>query len=345
MDKIDPHSGAASLPTRRLGVNGPVVTALGLGCMRLEDSAAHRAESIATIQEALDCGISFLNTGDFYGMGQSEMLIREVIRGRRDKVFISVKYGGQRDPSGNVLGFDASYNATLTSLAYSLRRLGTDHIDLYQPARIFSHTPLEETMGALAEAVRRGYIRYIGLSEVGPKTIRRAAAIHPILMVEAEYSIIAREIEANVIPAARAAGAGVVAYAVLAAGLLSGHAQAAAVGTGTNLEGVQGTGPRFEEENFQKNMVLVERLKKIAAELQITSTQLAIAWVLAQGNDILPLVGATSPAILREAIGALEIKLDAAVLAEIAAACPVDAVAGDYFSGPGREQIVAERRQ
>ena len=324
-----------TIPTRRLGANAPLMPAIGLGCMRMSDIPQQRTECIATIRAALDSGISFLDTGDFYGMGHNEMLIGEAIRGRREQAFISVKYGGLRDPAGAFLGFNADYNATMSFLAYSLQRLGTDYIDLYQPARIYPHVPFDETMRALTEAVRRGYVRYIGLSEVGPETIRRATAVHPIVAIEAEYSLMDREIESSVIPAARAAGAGVVAYGVLTAGLLGGR-----MGPDT-----KGDGPRFDGENLRKNLALVERVKVVASDLGASPAQLAIAWVLARGNDILPLIGARSRSRLEEALGALELKLGPTEMAAIDEACPPGELVGDYYGGPVREHIVAERRQ
>lgn len=322
-----------SMPQAQFRGSGLTLPAVGLGCMRMQDNDTARGEAVAAIHAALDGGIRLLNTGDFYGMGESELVVREAIKGRRDQAFISVKYGGRRDPAGNHIGFDVGYEATLSSLAYSLRRMGTDYIDLYEPARIFPNVPLEETMGALQEAVKRGYIRHIGLSEVGPATIARAAAIHPITAVEAEYSIVDRDIEANVFPAARKAGAGVVAYAVLGGGLLSGKA------------GLEGRGPRFEPGNIEGNQAIISRLHEIAQDSGLTVPQLALAWILSRGDDIVALVGATRVVSVEEALHAASVTLSEATLAAIEEACPPGAIAGDYYGGAGHQQIMAERAQ
>ncbi|MGD9544429.1 MAG: aldo/keto reductase, partial [Methylocystis sp.] len=216
---------------RKLGANGPVVSAIGLGCMGMSDlyGASDRAESVATIHAALDAGVTLLDTGDFYGMGDNEMLIAEALRGRpRDAVFLSVKFGAQRDPRGNWIGFDGRPSAVKTSLAYSLKRLGVDYLDIYRPARRDPNVPIEETVGAMADMIKAGYVRYIGLSEVGPETIRRAAAVHPIADLQIEYSLISRGIENSILPTCRELGVGLTAYGVLSRGLISGHWRAGA---------------------------------------------------------------------------------------------------------------------
>ena len=322
-----------TMPSRKLGANGPVVSALGMGCMRLSNAPNREANSVATIHAALDAGIGLLNSGDFYGMGESELVIGKAIKGRRDKVFISVKYGGKLDPGGRLIGFDAGYAATLSSLAFSLRRLGTDYIDLYQPARIFPQVPLEETMEALAEAVRRGWIRHIGLSEVSPEIIARASAIHPVTAVEAEFSLAAREAEQTIFPAARASGAGLVAYAVLGAGLLGGRSAAITENVGT---------PRFEAENLATNLALVRRFENIAGDIGCSAAQLAIAWVLARGEDIVPLIAPNTPDDLAELIGALDVRLGEAELTAIDAACPPGSFAGTYHPAAVREQSIPQ---
>jgi aryl-alcohol dehydrogenase-like predicted oxidoreductase len=288
---------------------------------------ADEQESIATIHQALDAGITLFNTGDFYGMGHNEMLLREALADRREQVFLSVKFGAQRAPDGTFLGFDARPAAVKTALAYTLRRLGTDHVDLYQPARIDPAVPIEETVGAIAEMVQAGYVRYIGLSEASAATVRRAHAVHPIAALEIEYSLLTRDIEAEVLPTVRALGIGLVAYGVLSRGLLSERAAGpfAADDFRTHL-------PRFAGENLQNNLALVEALRTLAAEKGVGVAQLAIAWVLARGEDIVPLVGARRPARLSEALAAAQVHLSAEDMERIAAAVPPAAVAGTRYS-------------
>ncbi len=322
--------------TRRLGNGGPEVGALGLGCSGMADASAggyNDRESIATLQAALDAGVSLLDTADFYGMGQSELLIGEAIKGRREQAFISVKYGGLRDPSGAFIGFDNRPVATKNFLGYTLRRLGTDYVDLYQPARVDPAVPIEETVGALADLVKAGYIRHIGLSEAGPSTIRRANDVHPITAVEVEYSLMGRDIENNVLPAVRDLNMGLVAYSVLSGGLLAGGAQGGGAPT-------RQSPARAANE---QNLMLVERFRAQADARNVTPTQLAFAWVLAQGGYIVPLVGARSRARLAEALGALEINLTATDLAEIEEAVPPDSVSGSLYSGFVLQMIQQER--
>ncbi|BAC88130.1 aldo/keto reductase [Gloeobacter violaceus] len=314
---------------RQLGKGGPRVSALGLGCMGMSDfyGKADEQESIATVHQALDAGITLFNTGDFYGMGHNEMLLREALADRREQVFLSVKFGAQRAPDGTFLGFDARPAAVKTALAYTLRRLGTDHVDLYQPARIDPAVPIEETVGAIAEMVQAGYVRYIGLSEASAATVRRAHAVHPIAALEIEYSLLTRDIEAEVLPTVRALGIGLVAYGVLSRGLLSDRA------TGTfAADDFRAHLPRFAGENLQNNLALVEALRALAAEKGVGVAQLAIAWVLARGEDIVPLVGARRPARLSEALAAAQVHLSAEDMARIEAAVPTAAVAGTRYS-------------
>ncbi|GAA1948616.1 aldo/keto reductase [Kitasatospora viridis] len=334
----------AHLPTRRLGTTGPVTSALGLGAMGMSDlyGPADEAESIATLHAALDAGITLIDTGDFYGMGHNELLIREALRGRdRDSVRISVKYGAQRDPAGNWIGYDAGPAATKTALAYTLRRLGTDHVDVYRPARLDPQVPIEETVGAIAELVQAGYVRHIGLSEVGAETLRRAAAVHPISDLQIEYSLISRSLEAEVLPAARELGIGITAYGVLSRGLLSGHWSAGRELHGTDF---RGHSPRFQGENLAHNLSLVEQLGRIAEAKGASTAQVAIAWVAQQGEDIVPLVGARRRERLTEALGALDLRLDPADLAAIEAAVPVGAAAGDRYAAAQMASLDSERR-
>ena len=293
-----------------------------------------RSESIATIHAALDAGITLLDTGDFYGMGHNELLIRAALAGRnRERVAISVKFGALRDADGGWHGYDARPVAVKNFLAYTLQRLGTDYVDVYRPARVDPSVPIEETVGAIAELVQAGHVRKIGLSEVGPETIRRAAAVHPISDVQMEYSLLSRGIEAGVLPTVRELGIGITAYGVLSRGLLSGHwsaQQQLAAGDFRSMS------PRFQRENLDHNLALVEALRAVAEEQRATVAQVAIAWVLSQGDDITPLIGARRRDRLEEALGALDLELD---LARIEAAVPPGAAAGDRYPAAQMGQL------
>jgi aryl-alcohol dehydrogenase-like predicted oxidoreductase len=302
---------------------------------------AERDESIATIHAALDGGVNLLDTGDFYGMGHNEMLIGEALAGRnRDEVLISVKFGAQRGPDGSWLGYDASPAAVKTALAYSLQRLRTDHIDIYRPARLDAKVPIEETVGAIAEMVQAGYVRHIGLSEVGAETIRRAAAVHPICDLQIEYSLISRGIERSILPACRELGIGITAYGVLSRGLISGHYRADARPQAGDMRGHM---PRFQGENLQHNLALVDELRAIAEANGATVAQIAFAWVISRGEDIVPLVGARRRDQLAEALGALELTLTPEELERIERAIPPDAAAGDRYAAPQMAQLDSER--
>ena len=324
-----------------LGRGGPVVSRVGLGLMGMSGiyGPADDAESTATIHAALDAGITLLDTGDFYGMGHNEMLLASVLRGvPRDSVFIQVKFGGQRDPAGRFVGHDASPAAVKTSLAYSLQRLGTDYVDLYQPARLDPRVPIEDTVGAIAEMVAAGYVRYVGLSEMGADTIRRAQAVHPIAALQIEYSLMSRSIERRLLPFLREQGIGVTAYGVLSRGLLS-PATARLAGPADP----RGRFPRFQEQNLDQNLGLVTALEQIAAQQGATAAQLAIAWVLSRGSDIIPLIGTKRRSRLAEALGALELALTPDELAAIEAAVPAGAVAGYRYDEPGMAILDSER--
>jgi aryl-alcohol dehydrogenase-like predicted oxidoreductase len=329
-----------AMETVTLGPGGPAVSRAGLGLMGMSGiyGQAADAESIATIHAAIDAGITLLDTGDFYGMGHNELLLRDALRGRpRDSVFIQVKFGGQRDPSGAFIGHDASPNAVKNSLAYTLTRLGTDHVDLYQPARLDPRVPIEDTVGAIAEMVQAGYVRYIGLSEMGADTIRRAHAVHPIAALQIEYSLMSRGIEARILPAVRELGIGVTAYGILSRGLLSSGTARLAPGDPRRRF------PRFRDENHARNLELLAALEAIAAERRATAAQLAIAWVASRGKDIIPLIGTKRRSRLAEALQALDLTLTPDELAAIEAAVPDGAVAGDRYD-PAQLAILDSER-
>jgi aryl-alcohol dehydrogenase-like predicted oxidoreductase len=301
---------------------------------------ADETESIATIHAALDAGITLLDTGDWYGMGHNELLLYEALRGRdRERVAISVKFGLLRDPSGQVLGLDGRPAAVKTSLAYTLRRLRTDYVDVYRPARVDPAVSIEDTVGAIADLVKAGYVRHIGLSEAGADTIRRAHAVHPIADVQIEYSLISRGIEAEILPTCRELGIGVTAYGVLSRGLLSGHWSKERAGT---LD-FRSHFPRFSGENLERNLALVEALRAVADAKGATVAQVAIGWALSRGQDIVPLVGARRRDRLAEALGALDLKLTADDLAQIERAVPLDAVAGDRYDAQAMARLDSER--
>ena len=316
-----------------LGRGGPQVSRVGLGLMGMSGiyGPADEAESKATIRAALDAGITLLDTGDFYGMGHNELLLRDALRGAdRSAVFIQVKFGGQRDPRGAFIGHDASPVAVKNSLAYSLTRLGTDYIDLYQPARLDPRVPIEETVGAIAEMIEAGYVRYLGLSEMGPDTIRRAHAAYPVTALQIEYSLMSRGIEDRILPTVRELGIGVTAYGIMSRGLLSTDS-ARAIGP----DDPRSRFPRFRGENLQRNLSLLAALEEIAARHGVTAAQLAIAWVASRGNDIIPLIGTKRRDRLAEALGALKVALSPDELAGIEAAVPASDVAGDRYD-PGQ---------
>ena len=318
---------------RQLGKTGPSVSVLGLGCMGMSGmyGPSDRQESIATIRAALDAGITLLDTGDFYGMGHNEMLIGESLRGvPRDEVVVSVKFGGLRDPAGGWSGSDARPAAVKNFLAYSLQRLGLDYIDIYRPARLDPQVPIEDTVGAIADMVKAGYVRHIGLSEVGAATMRRATAVHPICDSQIEYSLISRGIEDSILPAARELGIDITAYGVLSRGLISGHWK-----KDNSLPGdTRAFIPRFQAANVDANLALVDALRNIAHTKAASVAQVAIAWVLAQGENIVPLIGARRRDQLTESLGATSITLTASDLAAIARAVPKGAASGDRYPTP-----------
>jgi|ERR1035441_7178282 aryl-alcohol dehydrogenase-like predicted oxidoreductase len=323
---------------RKLGLDGPEVFPIALGCMGMSGmyGATDDGESIATIHSAIDAGINLLDTGDFYGMGHNEILIGRALRFVREQVLVSVKFGAQRGPDGAWLGYDARPAAVKTALAYSLKRLGLDYIDIYRPARLDPNVPIEDTVGAIAEMIQAGYVRYIGLSEVGPETIRRAVAIHPITDLQIEYSLVSRGPEAKIFPVLDELGIGVTAYGVLSRGLLSASQPAASNDFRIRL-------PRFSGDNLVRNQQLVARLKEIADAKGITTARLAVAWVLAQSASIVPVMGARTRSQIHETLGALEVKLTPEDLAQIEAAVPPDAAAGTRYDEHQMRMLDSEK--
>ena len=333
----------SELAQRRLGRDGPSVSAIGLGCMGMSGTygPVEDEESIATIRAALDAGVTLLDTGDFYGMGHNELLIRDALSAReRGEALISVKFGALRGPDNRFAGNDARPAAVRNFLAYSLRRLGTDHIDIYRPARLDPDVPIEETVGAIAEMVDAGYVREIGLSEVGAETLRRAQAVHPICDVQLEYSLLARSIEASVLPTARELGIAVTAYGVLTRGLLSGDWTP---GRALAASDIRAHSPRYTGANLEHNLALVDAVAKVAAELGASVAQVAIAWVLSRGEDVVALVGSSRRERLAGALGALQLRLGEDALSTLESAVPAGAAAGSRYPDAGMAQLDSER--
>jgi len=323
---------------RALGSAGPRVFPLALGCMGMSGmyGPADESESLATIHAALDGGVNLLDTGDFYGLGHNELLIGRALRDRRDKALVSVKFGALRSPDGRWLGVDARPPAVKNFLAYSLVRLGVDHVDIYRPTRLDPSVPIEDTIGAIAELVKKGYVRAIGLSEVGPETIRRAQAVHPIVDLQIEYSLVSRGAEARIFPLLAELGIGVTAYGVLSRGLLSGSRPAGPSDLRSYL-------PRFTGDNRARNEGLVASLARVAAERGATPSQMAIAWVLGKGRDVVPVIGARTRTQLQESLGALDLALSPEELARLEAAVPAAAVAGTRYHEKQMRDLDSER--
>ncbi len=329
--------------SRRLGFEGPNVAALGLGCMGMSVlyGPADEDESLATIRAALDAGITLLDTGDYYGAGHNELLLRDALRGRnREDAVISVKFGVLRGPDGGILGLDGRPAAVKNSLGYTLTRLGTDYVDIYRLGRLDPEVPIEETVGAIAELVGAGYVRHVGLSEVGADTLRRARSEHPIADLQIEYSLVSRRIEDEILPVCRELGVGITAYGVLSRGLISGHWSADRQRGSGDLRGGM---PRFSGENLERNLSLVEALRAVGEAKGASVAQLAIAWVLSRGEDIVPLVGARRRDRLSEALGALDVELTPDDVAAIEHAVPPDEVAGERYDA--RQMAILDSEQ
>ncbi len=323
---------------RQLGSAGPYVFPLALGCMGMSGMYGYTDEDecSATIQEALDRGITLIDTGDFYGMGHNEILIGRALRGRRHKALLSVKFGALRAPNGAWLGYDARPSAVKNFLAYSLTRLRVDHIDIYRPARLDPHVPIEETVGTIADLIKAGYVRYAGLSEVGPETIRRANSACPICDLQIEYSLISRGPEQKIFPVLKELGIGVTAYGVLSRGLLSGSIP--------EPQGdIRARMPRFTADNFARNRTLVEALRGLSLEKGISPAQLAIAWALSKGKTLVPVLGARTRTQLAEMYAALEVELSASEAAQIEARIPASAVAGARYDEHHMQMLDSEK--
>ncbi|HVJ32970.1 MAG TPA: aldo/keto reductase [Terriglobia bacterium] len=329
---------------RQLGNTGPSSFPLGLGCMGMSPDVygpSARNEALATLRMALDAEINLLDTGDFYGMGHNELLLGEALKDvPRDQVLISVKFGALRGPDKAWLGIDTRPAAIRNFLTYSLRRLGTDYVDIYRPARLDPQVPIEETVGAIADLVKEGYVRHIGLSEVGAETIRRAHAVHPIADLQIEYSLLSRGIEDKILPTCRELGIGITAYGVLSRGLISGHWTKQHTFGGGDYRSIS---PRFQAGNIDRNLALVEALRQIADAKGVSVAQIAIAWVLARDPLIVPLIGARHRERLSEALGALEFTLTATDLAAIEKAVPRNAAAGERYPEHGMATLDSER--
>jgi aryl-alcohol dehydrogenase-like predicted oxidoreductase len=332
---------------RTLGQGGPAVSAIGLGCMGMSDlyGPSNELESVATIHAAIDAGVTLLDTGDFYGSGHNEMLVGRALRerggGDRDKVLLSVKFGGMRDPGGGWVGQDCRPAAVKNFLAYTLRRLRVDHIDIYRPARLDPAVPIEDTVGAIAECVQAGWVRHIGLSEVGADTVRRAHATHPITDLQIEYSLISRGIETEILPTCRELGIGITAYGVMSRGLLSDSITADRQLAGNDF---RAHSPRFTGDNLDRNLKLVAALRAVAEQAGLSTAQAAIAWVLSRGEDIVPLVGSRTRARLAEALATLDHPLTADERARIEQAVPAGAAAGDRYAPAQMSMLDSERR-
>ncbi|WBU37759.1 aldo/keto reductase [Homoserinibacter sp. YIM 151385] len=330
---------STSFPTRALGSTGLTTGAVGLGAEMMSNEPLSRETSVATIRAALDAGMSLIDTGDFYGMGDNEELIREALRpGDRERTILSVKFNGLKDPAGRFVGIEGRPEHVKNFLTYSLRRLGTDHVDIYRPSRLAADVPIEDTVGAISELIDAGYVRHLGLSEVGSETIRRAHAVHPVADVQLEYSVFSRGIERDILGTCLELGIGITAYAVLGHGLLTGDFQRDAVDPR-----FKGHLPRFDAENLPANLALVDGLRVVAERRGVSVAQLAIAWELAKSERIVPLVGARRPERIAQALEAAHLVLSAEEVAEIERLVPASAIAGTRYAAPLMALLDSER--
>src|SRR5271163_333408 len=333
-----------AIATKQLGVDGPRVSALGLGCMGMGKWSLYGdndpKEGIRTIHAAVAGGVTLLDTGDFYGMGQNELLLRQALAemgpGGREKVILSVKFGAQRAPDGSWIGMDCRPAAVKNALAQSLSKLGVDVIDIYRPARLDPAVPIEETVGAIRELVEQGYVRYIGLSEMSAETAKKAKAVAPICDMQIEYGLATRSIEAKVLPGLRELGVAVTAYGVLSRGLLTGSVPREQGDFRKRM-------PRFTGENWESNQTLAAALAELAAERGVTAPQLAIAWVLSRGEDIVPVLGSRTVAQIEAALAALELRLSAEEIAVLEQAVPAEKIAGTRYDKPIMAHLDSER--
>jgi aryl-alcohol dehydrogenase-like predicted oxidoreductase len=327
-----------SILTRTLGSDGLVVSALGLGCMGMSEfyGPADEAEAIRTIDRALELGVTFLDTADMYGPFTNERLLGRAVAGRRDEVVLATKFGNERREDGSWVGINGRPEYVLRACDASLERLGVDHVDLYYQHRVDPATPIEETVGAMAELVRAGKVRHLGLSEAAPATIRRAHAVHPITALQTELSLWSRDPEVEILDTVRELGIGFVAYSPLGRGFLSGRLRTAA---GLADDDFRRDHPRFQEGNIDRNLELLGRVEALAAEKGCSPSQLALAWVLAQGDDIVPIPGTTKVAHLEANVAALELDLSEDDLRRLDEAAPVGATAGDRYKDMSRVNL------
>jgi len=326
------------METRKLGTQGLAVPALGLGCMGMSDfyAGADEKESIATIHRAIELGVTLLDTADIYGPWKNEELVGRALRGRRDRVVLATKFGNVRGPDGSWRGVNGKPEYVRACCDASLQRLGVDRIDLYYQHRVDPAVPIEDTVGAMAELVRAGKVRYLGLSEAAPATIRRAHRVHPISALQTEYSLWSRDPEDEILPAVRELGIGFVPYSPLGRGFLTGRFRKL---DDLAPDDYRRQSPRFQGENFEKNLRLVDEIRKIAAEKRVGAAQLALAWVLARGDDVVPIPGTTTRKHLEENLAAAAIRLSREDLARIDAAAPKGVAAGDRYTAQGMAAV------